>query len=126
MAALHRRLDSGSKVVAVQDCRHASQEEGEKVGDFVHRLEKTFRLAYGNDSMLPDTRDVLLFSQLQESLKYSLMESSAVSGATSYHALCVAAKSEERRQTAFKRRRRQYNPQTSHGTKEAIRSSYRK
>ncbi len=63
--------------------------------------------------MLPDTRDTLLFSQLQEGLKYSLMESPAVSGATSYQALCVPAKSEERRQAALKRCQ-QYNPQTSH------------
>ncbi len=104
------RLDPGSKVVAAQDFRHASQREVESVGDFVRRLEKTFRVAYGNDSMLPDTRDALLFSQLQEGLRYSLMESPAVSGAISYQALCVAAKNEERRQAALKRRR-QYNPQ---------------
>lgn len=107
VAALCSRLDPGSKVVATQDFRHASQRETESVGDFVGRLEKTFRIAYGNDGMLPDTRDALLFSQLQEGLKYSLMESPAVSSATSYQGLCVAAKNEGRRQAAL-RKQRQY------------------
>ncbi len=112
VAALRVRLDPGSKVVAAQDFRHASQRELEYVGEFVRRLEKTFRLAYGDDGMRPDTRDALLFGQLQEGLRYNLMESPAVSGATSYQALCVAAKNEEKRQAALKKRR-QYNPQSN-------------
>ena len=46
--------------------------------------KRTFRLTYGHDSMSAETRDALLFGQLQEGLKYGLMERPAVSGATSY------------------------------------------
>lgn len=69
------------------------------------RTSFTVRLAYGHDSMAGETRDALLCSQLQEGLKYSLMESPAVSGATSYQSVCVAAKSEEWRQAALKKRK---------------------
>ena len=53
--------------------------------------------------MSTETRDALLFGQMQEGLKYSLMESPSVSGATSYEVLCVAARSEECRQAALKK-----------------------
>lgn len=81
------------------------QEEKEKVTDFICQLERTFHLTYGHDSMLTETRDALLFSQLQEGFKYGLMESPAVSGATSYQSLCIAAKSEKCRQAALKKRK---------------------
>lgn len=48
---------------------------------------------------------MFLFAQLQEDLRYSLMESPAVSGATDYQALCLAAKNEEKRQIELKKRR---------------------
>ena len=38
-AALRGRLDPGSRIIAAQDFRHAAQEENEKVGDFIRRLE---------------------------------------------------------------------------------------
>ena len=84
--------------MAVQDFRHLTQREGETVGvgDFIRRLERTFQLAYGRDGMLPETRDALLYGQLQEGLRDSLMEGPAVSGAVNYQALCVAAKNEKR------------------------------
>ena len=91
--ALRARLDPGSKALAAQDFRHAAQDENEKVGDFIRRI----RRAYGHDTMLSETRDALLYAQLQEGLKYDLMKAPAVSGALNYQALCVAAKSEERR-----------------------------
>ena len=96
--------------MAAQDFRHASQEDNEKVADFIRRLERTFRLAYGHDDMLPETRDTLLYSQLQEGQRYKLMVSPAVSGATSYPTLCIAAKSEERWQAALWKCR-QYKPE---------------
>jgi len=104
VVALGSCLDTGSKVMAAQDFPHLAQEEKETVIDFIHRLERTFRLVYGHNSMSAEKRDALLFCQLQEGLKYGLMESPAVSGATSYQSLCVAAnKSEERRQVALKK-----------------------
>jgi len=60
--------------------------------------------------MSAEIRDALLFGQLQEGLKYGLMESPAVSGATSHQSLCISAKSEEHRQAALKKRK-QYVPQ---------------
>ena len=59
--------------MAVQDFRHLAQREGETVGDFIRRLERTFQLAYGRDGMLPETRDALLYGQLQEGLRDNLM-----------------------------------------------------
>jgi len=47
--------------------------------------------------MSVETRDTLLFGQLQEGLKYMLMKSLAVSDARNYNELFQAAPSEERR-----------------------------
>ena len=46
---------------------------------------------------------MLLYGQLQEGLSYSLMESPSVSGAQSYHELCIAAKNEERKLAELKK-----------------------
>ena len=106
--ALRGRLDPGSKAVAAQDFRHATQKDSESVADFVRRLERMFRIAYGRDPMSNETRDTLLYCQLQEGLRYELMRGPAVSGATKYQELCVAAKNEEKR-LADLRRRQQYS-----------------
>ena len=111
VSALRSRLDTGNKVMAAQDFRHTFQEEGEKISDYIHRLEQTFRLAYGHDRMLPETRRTLLYGQMKDGLAYSLMESPAVSGAADYQALCLAAKGEEKRLAELKKRR-QYNQKT--------------
>ena len=105
---LRNRLDPGSKALAAQDFRRAAQGDREDVADYIRRLEKTFRLAYGHDDLQPETRDALLFGQLQEGLRQDLMEAPAVSGAADYQSLCLAAKTEERRQATL-RRRKQYN-----------------
>ena len=81
---LKKHLDPGSKMLAAQDFRHAAQRENELIADYIRRLEQTFRIAYGQDGISVETRDVLLFGQMQEGLKYELMESLAVSGATGY------------------------------------------
>ena len=47
--------------------------------------------------MSSETRDTLLYSQLQEGLKYDLMKAPAVSGAQGYQQLCIAARNKERR-----------------------------
>lgn len=59
VSALQGRLDPGSKTMAAQDFRHATQGEGESVSDFIRRLERTFHLAYGRDGMQLETRDAL-------------------------------------------------------------------
>ena len=106
--ALRSRLEPGSKAVAAQDFRHATQKDSELVADFVRRLERIFRIAYGHDPMSNETRDTLLYCQLQEGLRYELMRGPAVSGATKYQELHVAAKNEEKR-LAELRRRQQYS-----------------
>ena len=106
--ALRGHLDPGSKAVAAQDFRHATQKDSESVADFVRRLERMFRIAYGHDPMSKETRDTLLYCQLQEGLRYELMRGPAVSGATKYQELCVAAKNEEKH-LADLRRRQQYS-----------------
>ena len=47
--------------------------------------------------MLVETRNTLLYGQLQEGLKYELMKASAVSGTKDYQELCISARNEERR-----------------------------
>lgn len=47
--------------------------------------------------MAEETRNALLYAQLQEGLKYALMKAPAVFGAQGYQELCVAARNEERR-----------------------------
>ena len=80
--ALRGRLDPGSKTLAAQDFRHTLQKEGESVADFIRRLERVFRLAYGRDKMTTETRDTLLYGQLHAGLAYVLTQGSAVSGAS--------------------------------------------
>ena len=103
-AALRTRLDTGGEILAVQDFRHPSQGDKETVAELALRLERTFRIAYGRDNMSSETRDALLYNQLQEGLKQEIMTSPAVSGAANYKELCVAAKNEERRMASLKRR----------------------
>ena len=115
--ALRNRLDPGGKVMAAQDFRHCSQSEGESVSNFIRRLERTFQLAYGRDGMLPETRDALLYGQLQDGLQHCLMEAPAVSGASTYSMLCQAAKTEERRQAELKKRRQYQYDHCDHSSK---------
>ena len=103
---LRKRLDPGSKMLAAQDFRRASQQREEAVADYIRRLERAFRQAYGADGMSSETRDALLFGQMQEGLKFELMESPAVSGAVDYRQLCQAARNEEKRLIELEKRRR--------------------
>ena len=108
--ALGSRLDRGGKTLAAQEFRHTVQQSVEAVLDFVLKLEQTFRRAYGRENMSAETRDTLLYGQLQEGLKYTLVKSSAVSRARNYTELCLAARNEERRLTELYRRQ-QYQQQ---------------
>ena len=106
--ALCSRLDPSTKAVAAQDFRHAAQRDTESVQDFIRRVERTFRTAYGRDPMSSETRDTLLLCQLQEGLRYELMKAPAVSGATKYQELCTAARNEEKHLAELKKRQ-EYN-----------------
>ena len=105
VAALKNKLNPVSKIMAGQDFRHTSHEESERVGDFIRRLERLFKVADGYDAMSPETRDALLYGQLQEGLQYRLMEAPAVSRAADYQALCLAGKSVEKRIAELKKHR---------------------
>ena len=95
--SLRSRVESENRVLAGQDFRHATQESSESVVNYMCRLERLFQIAYGRDNLSAETCNALLYSQLQEGLKYDLIESPAVSGADSYKQLCIAAKHEEKR-----------------------------
>ena len=95
--SLSSRIDAGCKAVAAQDFRHLQQRDSEPVSDLIRCLDRTFRIAYGRDSKSTETRDALLYAQLQEALQYELMRAPEVSGCTKYQELCVAAKNEEKR-----------------------------
>ena len=98
MITLRERLDPSNRKMVAQDFRHATQEGEEKVNDFILRLERLFRLAYGRDPISDETRSTLLYGQ-------QIMEAPAVSGAADYQALCIAVKAEERRLAKLKKRR---------------------
>ena len=108
--ALRLRLDPGSRTLAAQDFRHTSQTDEERVADVIHRLERTFNVAYGREGMSSETRDTLLHGQLQDGLKHELMRAPAVSGAQSYPELCLAARNEEKRLAELKKRQQYLKP----------------
>ena len=54
--ALKKRLDPGSKMLAIQDFRHASQGLHESIYDYMWHLERMFHTAYGQDEMSTETR----------------------------------------------------------------------
>ena len=68
--------------------------------------------------MSSETRDMLLYGQLQEGLCLQLMRAPAVSGAKNYKELIVASRNEEKRLADFKRRQEYAHsiPQASHQT----------
>jgi hypothetical protein len=101
VAALQSRLDPCNRIVATQDFRHANQGDTEGVNDYIRRLERLFQIAYGRDGLNVETRETLLYSQLQEGLRYDLMR---CSGAQSYQQLCLCAKKEEKRLAGLKQR----------------------
>ena len=72
MSELHRRLDPGNCVMALQDFRHALQKESEPVADYLRRLKRCFQLAYGRDNLKMETKETMLYSQLQEGLMFDL------------------------------------------------------
>ena len=91
---LKQKLDQSVKKLAAHDFRHATQKQKESVSDFIHRLKKLFRRAYGREALTAETGDTSLYSQLQEGLRLEIMQVLAVSGAQSYAELCVAARNE--------------------------------
>lgn len=110
MATLRTRIDPGSKIMAAQDFRHTSQKSDESVADFIRRLEHTFQIAYGRDKMSTETRDTLLYGQLQDGLKHEIMRAPTVSGAGTYQELCLATRNEEKRQLELSKRRQYGQP----------------
>ena len=94
--------------MAARDFRHTVQADSEPVSDFIRHLKHMFHIAYGRDPMSNETKDTLLYCQLQEGLHLEVMRAHAVSGATRYQELCVAAKNEEKCLDDY-RKRLQYN-----------------
>ena len=79
--SIQARMDPGCKGIAAQDFHHMVQGDTEPVMDFILRLERIFRRAYGKDKMSAETKDTLLYGQLHAGLRYRLMKAPAVSGA---------------------------------------------
>ena len=99
---LHLRLDPGSRTLTAQEFRHTTQGDSEKVVDFVRRLERTLTVAYGREGMSTETRDTLLYCQLQDDLRHDLVQAPSVSGAQTYQELCSVAHNEEKRLAELK------------------------
>ena len=51
----------------------------------------------GETTMLAETRDALLYGQLQEGIRLELMSALTVSGARDCPELCIVSKNEEKR-----------------------------
>ena len=100
-------------MLAAQDFRHTSQNEGESVSAFIRRLERMFLIAYSADKLSPETRGAFLYGQLQDGLCHELMHSPSVSGALTYKELIMAAKNKEKRQSELKKRQQYLNPPKS-------------
>ena len=101
---LKERLDPCSKVLAGQDFRRTVQGDNETVPNFICRLEKSFCVAFGQDGLSRETKEAMLFGQLQEGLRLGIIRSPNVSGALDYRGLCMAARHEEQRQAEIKKR----------------------
>ena len=101
---LKERLDPSGKALAVQDFCHLSQGRQESVAYFLLHLEQTFHRAYRCNKVCEETCHAILDVQLQEGLKYAIMEALAVSGSQTYRELCMTAKNEERRQSELAKR----------------------
>ena len=56
------------------------QSDSESVADYIRRLERNVRIAYGRDGISAEARDVLLYGQLHEGLRYEIMKAPGVSG----------------------------------------------
>ena len=92
------------------------QKDGESVADYVRRLERYFQIAYGQDKLSMETKETILFGQLQEGLSYDIMKSPSVSGSQSYKELCMAAKDEEKRVAELRRRQHYQRTGTHRGS----------
>ena len=73
-------------------------------------------VAYDKGSMSRETRDTILYGQLQDGLRMNLLRSPSVSGSLSYKELCMAAKNEERRQFEQKKKLEYSNSSGSQDT----------
>ena len=79
------------------------QKDTETDADFICRLERTFCIAFGSDKLTKETKDAMLYGQLQEGLRLSIIRSPNVSEALAYKELCMAAKHEEKRQAELRK-----------------------
>lgn len=75
------RLKVGSKALATQEFRYATQGSQEAVSKYINKIRKVFRKAiwlrsHGRE----ETWKVLHYVQLQEGLNYTLMKAPTVSG----------------------------------------------
>jgi len=111
--ALRGKMEPANKALAAQDFRHISQGDQESVAELIRRLERTFKVAYGRDSMSQETRYALLHGQLQDALKHEIMKAPAVSGAQNYTALCMASRNEEKRLLELRKRQQYRQPSNS-------------
>ena len=68
IAGLGKKFNAGNRTLAAQDLRHSTQALNETVSDYILRLKRIFRQAYGQDNMGVETQNMLLYSQLQEGL----------------------------------------------------------
>ena len=101
---LSAKLDPGNQTLSALDFHHAMQKDSEAVADYIRRLECTFQIGFGRGKMSIETRNALLYGQLQSGLAFELSKSPAVSGARNYEELCIAAKNEESRLAELEKR----------------------
>ena len=94
--ALRARLDRRNPAIAAREFRSLLQAENESFLDFARRLESGYRMAHGTE-LTRETRDFLLFYQLQDGLLETVAQSPQVGVASTYQQLLDAAITEEKR-----------------------------
>ena len=82
--------------MAVQDFCHACQ-QNKTVTDYIRQLDRCYQLAYGKDKLTSETKEAILFGQLQTGLSYQIVKNPAASKTQSYKGLCAAANTEGKR-----------------------------
>ena len=75
--SLRECLEPCSKVMVGQDFRQTMQKDTETDADFICRLERIFCIAFGSDKLSKETKDTMLYGQLQEGLLLSIIRSLA-------------------------------------------------
>jgi len=76
--ALKGKLEPTNKTLIAQHFRRIRQGDQESMAELILRMERTFRVAYGKESMSQEVRSAFLHVQLQDALKNKIQSYAAL------------------------------------------------